>query len=64
MPVIKFQLDQQSYELLVQVAVRQWRPTVMQAEVLLKKAIAEASHEGEVSTCPDGQESRDGVGVE
>jgi len=26
MPVIKFQLDQQSYELLVQVAVREWRP--------------------------------------
>ena len=64
MPVIKFQLDQQSYELLVQVAVREWRPTVMQAEVLLKKAIREASTEGAMPALSGGQESRDGVGVE
>ena len=43
MPVVKIELDQHTYETLVAVAIREWRPTQWQAEVLLRKAILQES---------------------
>ena len=43
MPVIKIELDQYTYETLVAVAIREWRPTQWQAEILLRKAIRQES---------------------
>ncbi len=43
MPVIKIELDQCTYETLVAVAIREWRPTQWQAEILLRKAIRQKS---------------------
>lgn len=39
MPICKIELDQSTYEKLVAVAIREWRPTQWQAEVLLRRAI-------------------------
>src|SRR5262249_10191397 len=38
-PVLKIELDQHTYEALIAVALREWRPTQWQAEMLLRKAI-------------------------
>ena len=39
MPTFKIELDQQTYEYLVAVAIRERRPTQWQAEMLLKTAV-------------------------
>jgi hypothetical protein len=43
MPVVKIELDQHTYETLIAVAIREWRPTQWQAEVLLRRAIYQES---------------------
>ena len=43
MPIVKIELDQQTYETLIAVAIREWRPTQWQAEVLLRWAISQES---------------------
>ena len=43
MPVVKIELDQHTYETLVAVAIREWRPTQWQAEMLLRRAILRES---------------------
>ena len=47
MPVVKIELDQHTYETLVAVAIREWRPTQWQAEMLLRKAILRESSDQE-----------------
>jgi len=47
MPVVKIELDQDTYETLIAVAIREWRPTQWQAEVLLRKAIRQESSAAE-----------------
>jgi hypothetical protein len=47
MPVVKIELDQVTYETLIAVAIREWRPTQWQAEMLLRKAIREESSAAE-----------------
>ena len=55
MPVVKIELDQHTYETLVAVAIREWRPTQWQAEMLLRKAILRESSDQE-SQPEQGQE--------
>jgi hypothetical protein len=56
MPVVKIELDQHTYEALIAVAIREWRPTQWQAEVLLRRAIYQASSayepDPEAKPCP------------
>ena len=47
MPICKIELDQSTYEKLVAVAIREWRPTQWQAEMLLRKAILRESSDQE-----------------
>jgi hypothetical protein len=47
MPVVKIELDQHTYETLIAVAIREWRPTQWQAEMLLRKAILRESSDQE-----------------
>jgi hypothetical protein len=51
-PMLKLELDQQSYESLIAVALREWRPTVWEAEFLLRQAIYQAQHHGQAALCP------------
>jgi len=41
MPFVKVELDQQAYETLVAIALREWRPIPWQAEWLLRGALSE-----------------------
>lgn len=43
MSTFKIELDQTTYEKLLAVAIREWRPTQWQAEMLLRKAILQES---------------------
>ena len=55
MPVLKVQLPQTTYEQLLTVADRAWRPAVWHAEWLLRMAI-----EAELATTPeDGDDAHD-----
>lgn len=40
MPTLKLEIPQETFEQLLAVASRDWRPTVWQAEWLLRRAIA------------------------
>jgi hypothetical protein len=54
MPVLKVQLPQSTYEQLLTVADRAWRPAVWQAEWLLKRAIEQEYDAGETPLEPAG----------
>jgi hypothetical protein len=51
MAICKIELDQDTYNKLVAVALREWRPPQWQAEWMLREAIIAASREG-VSDAP------------
>jgi hypothetical protein len=59
MPVLKLQLPQDTYEQLLAVAHRAWRPTVWQAEWLLRKAIREEHNANEKPVEPAEVGSRE-----
>lgn len=65
MPTFKIELDQATYETLVAVAIREWRPTQWQAEILLRKAILRESsdEESQQRECPAGPEHPQGIGI-
>jgi hypothetical protein len=54
MPVLKVSLPQTTYEQLLTIADRAWRPAVWHAEWLLRKAIEEAYDAGENPLEPAG----------
>jgi hypothetical protein len=39
MPLVKIELDQRTYNTLIAVTIREWRPTQWQAEMLLRRTI-------------------------
>jgi hypothetical protein len=45
MPTFKIDLDQQTYEKLLTIAIRERRPTRWQAEVMLMRAVAKEEDE-------------------
>lgn len=63
MPLVKIELDQHTYEVLLAVALREWRPTQWQAEMLLRKAILRESsdQESQQHKCPAGLEHLQGI---
>jgi hypothetical protein len=49
MPILRLEIDQKTYESLIAVAIREWRPTKWEAEMLLRRAI---HHEQARQVCP------------
>jgi hypothetical protein len=58
-PVLKLELPQEAFEQLLAVANRAWRPTVWQAEWLLKTAIQREYDAGEKQSEPAEVGSRE-----
>ena len=52
MPTLKLELDQETYEALITVALREWRPTVWEAARLLRRAIHQEQHHSPSDPCP------------
>jgi hypothetical protein len=61
MPTLKLEIPQESFEQLLRVAHRAWRPTVWHAEFLLRKAIQEEYDAGERDAASDPHVVADGT---